>query len=252
MREIQNAVITAIHECFTVFSPKGRVGKIENRKNYGLSLCYEGQITYRQEGKTVVSDHACAVFLPQGQTYTLHGDKTGRFPVINFSAQNFDCRAPFAVPLSDPEPFLGDFEQLQSLALFDGNRLKSIGIFYRLLHRLCTQNTVSPLLAPAVRHLEKNYGDPTLSNAFLASICGISEVYFRKAFAAQFGMTPHRYIVDIRIEKAKQLLSEGNRKIGAVAESCGFSEPYHFCRVFKEKCGMTPSEYRERNRVTTI
>ena len=52
------------------------------------------------------------------------------------------------------------------------------------------------------------------------------------------------------LECAAQLLREGNVKISAVAQACGFSGVYHFCRAFRTRCGMTPSEYMLRNKET--
>lgn len=53
-------------------------------------------------------------------------------------------------------------------------------------------------------------------------------------------------------ETMKALLTEGTEKIGAVAKACGFSSPYHVCRIFREKTGLTPTAYRQQNRIYTI
>ena len=55
-----------------------------------------------------------------------------------------------------------------------------------------------------------------------------------------------------RSAEAKQLLAENALKIGAVAQQCGFSNSYHFCRLFKEKTALTPTEYRRQNRISKI
>ncbi|MGN0556693.1 MAG: helix-turn-helix domain-containing protein [Acutalibacteraceae bacterium] len=56
----------------------------------------------------------------------------------------------------------------------------------------------------------------------------------------------------MRINKAKQLLSDGFLKVATVAERCSFSNQYHFCRLFNEKTGVTPTEYMKRNRIFEI
>jgi len=61
-------------------------------------------------------------------------------------------------------------------------------------------------------------------------------------------MTPRQFIIEIRINKAKQLLTDGTLKISAVAEKCGFTNQYHFTRVFKSRVGLTPSEYMKQSR----
>ena len=200
--EILNKItVTDIKELFTVTSLRGRSEEIHNRESYGLSFCTEGRITYTLGGKQAVSDENHAVILPKGQSYSLHGDKTGIFAVINFD---------------------------------------------------CNDSLCDNVILPAIKHIESNYQNPKLSNVELAQKCNISEVYFRKVFTEVYKTTPKQFIMDVRIDKAKQLLSDGFLKFGAVAEQCGFSNQYHFCRLFKEKTGLTPTEYMKQNRIYKI
>lgn len=252
MENLNDVTVTDITNVITVFSPKGRSEKIHNRKSYGLSFCLEGQITYSHNGKKFISDKEHAVILPQGQSYTLYGDKKGVFPVINFTCTDFLCDTITVLPIPSNESFIKDYEQIKALFLFDGNRARIMSIFYNLLHRLSSYCAIGNTVMPALKFIEKNYQNPNLTNKMLAHECQISEIYFRKLFTNQFKTTPKQFIVDIRIQKAKQLLSEGNLKINAVAYKCGFSNPYHFCRVFKEKIGLTPTEYMKQNRVYKI
>ena len=101
-------------------------------------------------------------------------------------------------------------------------------------------------------YLDENICDTSLRVSALAEMCGISEVYFRRLFSARLGTSPKQYILDIRIQKARQLLSEGGLKISAVAELCGFSGSYHFCRVFRQRMGVTPSDYRSKNQIISL
>ena len=247
-----NITITDIKDIFTVFSPKGRFAKIENRKSFGLSFCIDGQITYTHNGNKIISDKNHAVILPQGQTYTLYGDKTGNFPVINFVCADALCNTVISLPIQNTEAYIKDLEKLRSLSLFDGNRAEMMSVFYHILHRLSAQSPSCKVIMPAIKYLESNYQNPNLANAELAEQCKISEVYFRRIFTSYYNMTPRQFLIDIRINKAKQLLSEGALKINAVAIKCGFSNQYHFCRVFKEKTGLTPTEYVKQNRIYKI
>ena len=121
-----------------------------------------------------------------------------------------------------------------------------------MLHRLSSYGAIGNTLTTAIKYIEKNYQNPTLTNKTLAKECKISEVYLRKLFAAQLQTTPKQFILEIRMQKAKQLLTEGGVKISTIAEHCGVSNPYHFCRLFKQKTGMTPTEYARQNRVYKI
>lgn len=252
MNIINKITVTDIKELLTVLSPKGRNETIKNRKSYGLSFCTEGKITYEIGGRQAVSDEKHAVILPKGQSYSLRGDKTGKFPVINFDCKEFLCNEVVSLPIQSSDTYIKDFEKMKALSLFEENRAKMMSVFYNMLHRLSTESSVHDAILPAIRYIESNYQNPKLSNAELAEKCNISEVYFRKIFTETYKTTPKQFIVDIRINKAKQLLSDGFLNVGAVAEECGFSNQYHFCRLFKEKTGFTPTEYIKRNRVYKI
>ena len=251
--EILNKItITDIKELFTVTSLRGRSEEIHNRESYGLSFCTEGRITYTLGGKQAVSDENHAVILPKGQSYSLHGDKTGIFAVINFDCNDSLCDNVISIPIQNPETYIKDFEKMKALSLFEENRAKMMSVFYNILHRLSTESSVRNVILPAIKHIESNYQNPKLSNVELAQKCNISEVYFRKVFTEVYKTTPKQFIMDVRIDKAKQLLSDGFLRVGAVAEQCGFSNQYHFCRLFKEKTGITPTEYMKQNRIYKI
>ena len=141
-----------------------------------------------------------------------------------------------------------DYERIKGLLLFDGNRAKVLSIFYEMVHKLSSSYIPSELL-PAIKYINDNYSDPELDNGELAKRCNISEVYFRKLFLKHFKVSPRQFIIDYRIQCAKRLLCEDVMKISALSEACGFASAYHFCRVFKQRTGLTPSEYREENRI---
>lgn len=250
---LNKIVVTDILGIATISSPKGRFEKTNNRKCYGLSFCTEGQITYTHNGKKYVSDPEHAIILPKGQSYTIYGDKKGIFPVINFDCMDFLCDTMIVLPIQNTDAYIKDYEHMKRLFLFERNSAKIMSIFYNIIHGLSSQSSLqSDVLVPAIKYLENNYSSPNLTNAILAQQCGISEVYFRKLFIKRFGIPPKQFIIDTRINKAKQLLTDGILKINAISENCGFSNPYHFCRLFKQKTGLTPTEYMKQNRIYKI
>ena len=127
--------------------------------------------------------------------------------------------------------------------------LKAIKIIYEILIRLHKANLSKEsktfsIIRPAVRYLQNHFSDAGLTNKTLAEKAMISEVYFRKLFKENFGVSPKQYIQDLRIIKAKNLL-KGNisPSVSAVAEEVGFSNVYQFSAAFKKTVGITPSEY---------
>ncbi len=252
MKRLKTAVITEIVNVMAVHSKKGITEKINKRPWYGLSFCTEGQITYTHNGKSFVSDPSHAIILPQDSSYTLSRDRDGVFPLINFFCKDKLCDTFIEIPIDDAQSLVNDFEQIKSLLLFDENHTKVMSIFYDMLHRITSQSSAESTISPALRYIENNYHNPDITNETLARECNISEVYLRKLFLKHLNTTPKQYILDLRFQKSKRLLSEGIFKINAVAEQCGFSNPYHFCRMFKERTGTTPTEYIKRNKISKI
>lgn len=250
MELLQDLTVTGNLEVVTVRQIKGTGAEIKRRPSYGLSFCYEGQITYTLDGVDYISDPNCAIILPKERTYSLRVDKSGFFPLINFDCDGFLCDKHVILPLKNPSALIKEFEFIKKLSLFEKNRPKMMSAFYSLIDGIISQtNEGGSIIGASVAYLEANLSDPTLDNEMLAKQANISEVYFRQLFLKQYGITPRQYIINSRIAKAKQLLSSGNKKISAVAEECGFQSVYHFCRCFKEKVGMTPTEYMNSNHV---
>ena len=121
MNELENITVTDIKKMFNVMSPRSKTAEITDREYFGLSFCIDGQITYTIDGKKVVSDRTKAVILPKGRSYSLHGDKTGRFPVINFDCLNFTCGEILSFTVLNPAAYIKDYEKMKALSLFDGN-----------------------------------------------------------------------------------------------------------------------------------
>lgn len=249
--DLKNIVITKILEACTVYSPNGRSEQMQNRKSYALTLCVNGQITYVQNGIKYISQPNTAVILPKGGNYLIRGDKAGFFPVINFECFEFLCDTIMVIPIQNAEQFIADFEEIKKLICFEGNHARIFSIFYGMLHRL-SSDKLPTLLENAIRVIGNEYGNPTLTNAQIANACQISEVYLRKLFSQYLATSPKQYIIDLRLQRAKQLLSEGALNVMNISESCGFSNPYHFCRIFKRHTGVTPSEYRKENIIYRI
>lgn len=246
MNRLDKIMITSINSVGTIPSPKGRFDKMENRICYGISFCISGRITYTHKGKKYVSDRDHAILLPKGQSYSIHGDESGYFPVINFfcTDSSFFTDEFIVYKLQNTESYLKDYERIKLLSLFDKNQAKTMSVFYDMISRLVTDNLgIRDILNPAITLLEQNYSDSSLSNASLATAANISEVYFRRLFKEAYNMSPHQYLLDIRIRRAKQLLAENLYSVTTISEQCGFSSVYHFCRVFKQITGQTPTEY---------
>lgn len=248
MNELNNITVTEILDISTVISEKGVRYSMIRRPAMGLSFCKSGKIIYRHNGQEFISDKNCAIILPMGASYELARTEAGQFPLINFFCKGFSPETFTVIKLQNPESYIRDFEKMKTLSLFDNNRPAVMSIFYDVINRLCNEEKAEyDILTPAFDYIENNYSDNAINNCFLSELCGISEVYFRKLFAAGRGISPRQYILEVRIRHAKHLLTDTDMTVGEISEQIGFSSVYHFCRAFKNRTGMTPSEYSRQN-----
>lgn len=78
----------------------------------------------------------------------------------------------------------------------------------------------------------------------LARLVALSPRHFLRLFRHSFGVTPHRYLTDRRIERARALLAGNDRPIVDIALALGFKTQSHFTEVFRRRTGLTPARYR--------
>ncbi|MDE2928768.1 MAG: AraC family transcriptional regulator [Acidobacteriota bacterium] len=92
--------------------------------------------------------------------------------------------------------------------------------------------------------IECNLGRNLTIETMAKEAC-LSPFHFARAFKAATGLAPHRYITELRIERAKSWIAKG-RPLAAIAYDLGFSSQAHFTKRFKQLVGATPGAYRER------
>ena len=248
MNLFSNITVTEIERPYTVYFRKDRSVHMENRQWYGIAFCTSGQLTYTMEDKQIVSHPGSAILLPMGGTYHIHGDKEGYFPLINFRCEGLSIQQITAIPLSNPKSCIRDFDAMRNSFLLGESRLKIFSSFYALLHKLSLlQSSVPGPLRSAITFLEDHLAEPSLSNTQIATHVGISEVYLRKLFAQHYHITPKQYILDLRLQKAKAFLAEEALTITEIAERCGFTSVYHFSKLFRQRSGVSPTQYALQN-----
>lgn len=99
-------------------------------------------------------------------------------------------------------------------------------------------------IAPGIKLL-KETPDKSYSIEFLAEACNMSSACFRRLFKEYSGKSPVEYRTELKINSAKNLLMNSKITLSAVSDALGFENVSYFCRVFKNKTGMTPNEYKK-------
>ncbi len=100
-------------------------------------------------------------------------------------------------------------------------------------------------LSRVIDYIDENLeGDLTLGR--LATVACLSRYHFARAFKAAVGRSPHRYVSEKRLERAKALLTAGDLPLVDIALSLQFSCQANFSRAFREVTGVTPGQYRRQ------
>jgi len=98
------------------------------------------------------------------------------------------------------------------------------------------------------RDLLRESRDPAPSIADLAREVGISPFHFIRQFEAVFGVTPHQFRIQARLDAARHLLATGHHSVTDVSMEVGFSSLGSFSALFTRRVGESPSAYRRRVR----
>jgi Transcriptional regulator containing an amidase domain and an AraC-type DNA-binding HTH domain len=95
-----------------------------------------------------------------------------------------------------------------------------------------------------VAHFSANLSEP-LSLEAMAKRANLSVSRFSVLFKSRYAVTPHRYLLNMRLEHAKELLGNTDLSQEQIAQYCGFSDVHHFSKAFRGTYGLTPGEWRK-------
>lgn len=93
------------------------------------------------------------------------------------------------------------------------------------------------------RYCKENYAGQ-ISLEELAALVNLNKTTLLANFKEQYGTTPHHYIIQLRLKKAKELLNDTDYRISEISEKVGFNSVHYFSRFFKAKEQYSPAEYR--------
>jgi AraC-like DNA-binding protein len=134
--------------------------------------------------------------------------------------------------------------------LVSGIVMHLLGEIYSLARqRLYTGEEMTESIINKARIILRTNIEQDINIENVASELCVSYAWFRKAFKAYTGIAPNQYLIQLRIEKAKMLLTNHSRSIKEIALSLNFESAFYFSRLFKEKTGVSPDVYRKGLRI---
>src|ERR1700739_908107 len=134
--------------------------------------------------------------------------------------------------------FLDSVEQAMAVTLVNGHAVRHRPVqLYR--------GGLGSARLRRIKELVQAKMDDDLSLDEMAQSVGLSTAHFARMFRKSTGKTPHQFVLRQRLERAKAMLRAPDARVLDVALACGFKTQQHFAQVFRDVCGVTPTEYRQ-------
>lgn len=234
------------------YVPKGGGEAVHtNRSSHGLALHISGGKKYTFEGeKTLYTGNNDVIFMPEHSNYVVEAETPGDCYAINFKIAEQVSFEPFVLNMGNlVNDKFKSAEKAFRLKMFEyemqckADLYSVICSMFKEHEKRYVPKTVEKIIEPAIDYIHRKYTSENISIEYLAELCGVSSVYFRRIFRACKNTSPIKYINDLRLARAKELIVSGFYTVARVAEMSGFADESYFCRYFKKTTGMTATEY---------
>lgn len=130
-----------------------------------------------------------------------------------------------------------------------GYEYHALSGFYEIMALLIEEETGEEfynIYEEAADYIKRNYSDPYLQISEIAQNSPVCESSFRQNFKKHIGLSPKQYLDKIRIDQAALLVESGYFNFTEIAERCGFSDAKYLSVAFKNKMGVSLSEYKKK------
>ena len=236
-------------------TPKHHYGP-EIRSHYLIVLVDQGNATVFSPQKTKLRSHDLFVMFPGERVhYTALTDWSIRWIGIygdSVEALLSKCGITRKNPICTVSRYTELSELLSNLLTLSENpheaaQFKCHSILYDFFSLLLQNADINATASPiqTAKHIIKFNYNTDLTLTKLASTLNLNPTYFSRLFKEKTGMSPKQYILKIRIERAKELLSETTYSVKEISNSIGFSDQLYFSRLFKKHEHYSPLEYRQ-------
>lgn len=223
-----------------------------NLPSYELIFTLSGEISVFFSDKNVLDTVDAVRYLPKGinkGAYSLDALKDSTCIDIYFDTE--DAMPDSAFVLKNMSELKSHFTKIYNIwqTKRSGYYAECMSIMYDIVRRIRLHgekyitSEKSRKIIPSFEYMLSHYFEHDFDYEKMCGESGLSYSYFKEIFIKQYGISPVKYVTNLRIERAKELLITGQYTITEIAEKCGFDSVYYFSKVFKSHTGVCPKDY---------
>ncbi len=213
-----------------------------------------GKAKVKFNGKELITLPGTVRFLPKGELFEYRVERIECGECIDVF---FDTDVPisdeaFVIDMSKREGVEPLFKKIfcSFVAKDESYRFECFSLLYKIFSELKKSSYIPEnkfkLIKPALDIIRSDFLDKDIRTSELASAAGISETYLKKLFGERFGVPPKKYIIQMKINYAEELLRLGKYSVATVATMSGYSDIGFFSRQFKEYTGVSPGSFMKK------
>ncbi len=239
----------------TNYNPKNKkVHKFPGKlPTHELMYFYKGDVRLEFNDKSFFVKTGDVVYLPKGienERYRIISDHSFGLYNVYFDTSDPLPNKAVHIPLQNEKlKSLYQAVHLVWIGKRQGYYFKAMQLFYEILQSVIKlqgnyiKRKDNIFYASLEEYMANHFCDRSFNYEELAKISDFSYSYFKKVFISKYGVSPVKYITQLRMNYACELLSTGKYKISDVAQLCGYENVYYFSTVFKKHKGISPKNY---------
>lgn len=213
-----------------------------------LSYRYDSNTVIQTKKETIKLKSGSVCYVPARIDYLREASKENLI-VIHFNSLNYFSKEIEYFYPKNQEKISGLFKQV--LEVWNNKEIgyKHIcsSLFYNIFAEIYKEMHISDKnnskIEKSVKYISEFFKDSNISVKKAAKISNISEVYFRKLFKEEFGISPKKHIINLRIKYAVSLIESGYYSLKEIAFMSGFTDYKYFSTEFHKIIGIPPSKY---------
>lgn len=211
-----------------------------------LTLIYDGELQYVIDHKKYVLRKNDLIYIPAGSFRERKTSQSAHY--VSFNIREHEETSLFTMHngVSNAVKYIiaaCDEVREYTTDFSDERYVLLLKCLFKQLEMQRNSTNANPLVVKIKEYIKKNL-DKKITLSDIANYTFFSPVYCEEIFKKEMHMPIIDYVIDLRIKEAQFMLITENSSLKVIAEKVGFFDYNYFSRIFKQRVGMTPSEYR--------